>query len=129
MKSLFLRAFMYLLFWIVGFVAFRYIVIDGTLFDEGTEPAWMAPKDDMHDVQRAIDIADFEEAKRILLLLIAKQPNFGAAHERLGYVHLQEDHFSLALEHYRIASAYHPDDGTISRAIDLAERRITNNVD
>lgn len=118
-----LRSVFTLILFIFGFIAFRYIVIEGTLFDKDTEPSWMAPKDDLADARRAVQIADFNEAKRILNILIRKEPHYGAAHELLGYVYLQGDSYKQALEHYRIASLYHPDNGEIAKAIELIEQR------
>lgn len=111
--------------WVVGFVAFRFIIIEGTIFDQNFKPAWMQPSDDLFDVRKALDKADFNEAERILGKLLERQPRYGAAHERLGYVLLQKDQLEEALQHYRLAADYQPDKGEIASAIAIIKRRLS----
>lgn len=122
-RSTYLRLVFILVLYTIGFLAFRCIVVDGTLFDKDAEPSWMAPKDDLSDARRAVQIADFNEAERILNILVRKEPNYGAAHELLGYIYLQRDRYEKATKHYRIALLYHPDEGGIAKAIELVQRR------
>lgn len=118
------RPVLILLCFILGFVAFRYIIISGTLLDPKVEPRWTKENDDLLGVRKAMERGDPNEAERVLRKLLEHQPHYGAAHERLGYVLLQKHQLKEALEHYQIAGGYHPDHGEITRAIAIIKRRL-----
>lgn len=121
-RELWLRPLYVLACLIIGFFAFRALVINGTVIDGQTKPSWM-DKRDLYDAQDAMESANFAKAEEIARELIEKEPNYGAAHRLLGYLMLQRDELDRALHHYQIASQYHPDDGTIARAIDMIKQR------
>jgi tetratricopeptide (TPR) repeat protein len=105
---LILRPFLVLGCFVVGLIAFNKIVIEGSILDGKTMPAWSKDNIDLSNVRKAIRSADFAEAESILLKLIKKQPHFGEAHCMLGRLYLQQDRLDDAMRHYRIAHEYLP---------------------
>jgi len=120
---LILRPFLSLCCFFIGLVLFNKIVIDGSILDGETVPAWSRGGVDMFNARKAIRSADFAEAESILLQLITKQPNFGEAHSMLGRLYLQQDRWDDALRHYRIANEYLPGEAEPAAAISKIEEK------
>ena len=113
-----------LLVLVLGMVAMRFLLIKGTLFDKDTTPNWAQEDNDINTVRRAIERGDLPTAERRLNALLVRQPNYGRAHEMLGYIYLQRDQHELALKHYQKATEYEPDDGRIQKALEIIKRKI-----
>jgi tetratricopeptide (TPR) repeat protein len=118
---LIVRPFLMLCCFVAGFVAFQKIVIDGSVFDGKTTPAWSNDNIDLYKAREAMRSADFAEAESILLQLIKKQPNFGEAHSMLGHLYLQQDRLDDAERHYHIALDYLPGEDEPAAAIKKIE--------
>lgn len=116
-----LRPVLILVCFIIGFVAFRQLVIRGTIFDGKTPPAWSKDGIDISTARDAVRRAEFEEAKRILMQLIMKQPNHAEAHQMLGRIYLQTGDRARALKHYRVALSYWPGDRESERAVEILQ--------
>jgi tetratricopeptide (TPR) repeat protein len=110
---------------VVGLIAFNKIVIEGSVMDGRTVPAWSKDNIDLYSARKAIHSADFAEAESILLQLIKKQSNFGEAHNMLGRLYLQQDRPDDAMRHYRIARDYLPGEDEPANAIEKIEAKMS----
>jgi len=123
---LIVRPFLVLGCFLVGFIMFDRIIIQGSLLDGETTPKWSDDGIDLNSARKAICSADFAEAELILLRLVTKQPHFGEAHRMLGRLYLQQDRFDDALRHYRVARYYLPGDGEPAIAIEQITKKTTS---
>ena len=121
---LIVRPFLVLGCFVVGLIALNRIVIEGSIMDGKTMPAWSKDNIDLYNARKAIRSADFAEAESILRQLIKKQSNFGEAHSMLGRLYLQQDRLDDAERHYRIALDYLPGEDEPTAAIEkIKEKR------
>ena len=81
---------------------------------------------DIFSAREHVWAGDFQKAKKILILIIDKQPNYSTANELLGFIYLQQDNLKKALLHYRNALPYTKDTQKVNNAIDLINERMTN---
>jgi len=120
---LIIRPFIVLGCFVAGLIAFNQIVIEGSIMDGKTLPAWSKDNIDLNNARNAIHSADFAKAESILQQLINKQPKFGEAHRMLGRIYLQQDRLDDAMRHYRIAREYLPGEHEAITAIEIIEEK------
>lgn len=111
----YLRPIFILLCCIVGFYAFRVIVLD---YISGANDI------DVYAARQQMEAGDFERAEEILKIILEKQPNLSSANKMLGFLYLQQDEHDNALTYYYKALQYSPESEDIENAIALIKARI-----
>ena len=103
---------------IIGFVAFRMIIID-KIMDRDLI--------DIYTARNKMEEGNFKEAKEILDQVLDKEPNYSLANRRLGFLYLQQDELEKALACYQKALKYSTDREEIESTIGLIKKRMEGN--
>ncbi|MHC4272025.1 MAG: tetratricopeptide repeat protein, partial [Planctomycetota bacterium] len=82
--NLYLRPIVILMCCIVGFYAFRVIVLDYITGENDI---------DVYAASKRMEEGNFEQAEEILIQVLSKQPNYSTANRMLGFLYLQQDRF------------------------------------
>ncbi len=110
----------------IGVIVLILMFRDIEAHNRDAEQQQEARKVDIFSARLHVWGGDFQKAKKILVLILHKQPNYSTANEMLGFVYLQQDNLKKALHHYQKALPYSKDTQKVNNAIELIKERMTN---